>query len=63
MQTGTWYAGVVRFVASLGSELLCADGVGPFVNSPGIEDWRSAPETPEDEEARLQAMLMFMTFM
>jgi hypothetical protein len=58
-----WFAAIVRFAVSLGPELVWADAVGPYVDSPYIRDRRPDPEITEDEEARLQAMLMSMAFM
>jgi hypothetical protein len=59
-----WLATIARFVTSLEPELIWADSVGPFVDRPVLDRWHpDAPETPEDEEARLDAMLTFMMFM
>jgi len=60
---GDWLAALSRFVASLRHGWAWADSAGPFVDRSDGFVRPPEPEREEDDEARLQAMLMFMTFM
>jgi hypothetical protein len=58
----TWFAAVVRYITSLSLELLWADALGPFIDDRIIYHQHDE-ETPEEEAARLEAMLRFTMFM
>jgi hypothetical protein len=59
---GNWFTAAIRFTMSYRPELIWADAPGPFADWQEVESLVYDSTIPDDEEIRLQAMLMCTMF-